>query len=180
MLINLSANPITRKALHNAAIQAAAHGNLWPKATGPEMVWTWYEALFPIDNSLSWRSLLGGFYVVSLRIIIFSLSGLTWFTHTHFNDACSGIRCSTTRWPDYVAMPVGPGHLRKDGKPRQHHLQQPRYSPLQRSLKLQLDMSRKMYLICPVSFLMLKTHWRCLNGTCIWETPLSCQMWYCV
>ena len=75
-----------------------------------------------------------------------------------------------------VATLVGPGHLRKDGKPRQHHLQQPRYSPVQRSLKLQLDMSRKMYLICPVSSNVedsLK-----MFETCIWATPLSSQMWY--
>lgn len=110
------------------------------------------------SSCYGWRSLLGGLNVISLCFIIFSLSDLAYLGLIH--PYSLQWRMFWDSWLNHVKPPdgqnrvatlVGPGHLRKDGKPRQHHLQQPRYSPVQRSLKLQLDMSRKMYLICPVS-----------------------------
>ena len=135
------------------------------------------------SSCYGWRSLLGGLNVISLCFIIFSLSDLAYLGLIH--PYSLQWRMFWDSWLNHVKPPdgqnrvatlVGPGHLRKDGKPRQHHLQQPRYSPVQRSLKLQLDMSRKMYLICPVSSNLedsLK-----MFETCIWATPLSSQMWY--
>lgn len=144
----------------------------------PEMAWTWYEALFLIDNCLSWRSLLGGLNVMWFHYVSLFFRFQTWHD-SPILTSMTHVLGFVVKPPDgqnRVATLVGPGHLRKDGKPRQHHLQQPRYSPVQGSLKLQLDMSRKMYLICPVSSNVedsLK-----MFETCIWATPLSSQMWY--
>ena len=117
----------------------------------PEMVRAWYEALFPTDNCLSWRSLLGGlnmwFHYVSLFVRFQTWHDSPVLQRRIFWDS---ERCGNR------GKLVGPGHYRKDGTPRQHHLQQPRYSPVQRSLKLQLCHEGCTWfawfiLICPVS-----------------------------